>query len=111
MSDLIVVSEEEFEPQVIEATVPVLIDFYAPWCGPCKPVTKILEKLADVYEGRIKIVKVNVDEEAGLTARNGVAGLPTLSIVVDGQVRDMIMGNISEARIKEFLYKNIGGRV
>jgi len=81
-----------FEQEVIQATSPVLVDFYAPWCGPCKMLAPALESLAAEFAGRIKFAKVNVDEAGELAVRYGISGVPTLLLFNNGQVVDTLVG-------------------
>jgi len=92
MSALPHVTESAFEKTVIQAKEPVLVDFYAEWCGPCKALGPILEKLAEEFSTRARIVKVNVDEEPGLAARFGIRGVPTLILFKDGRQLEAIVG-------------------
>ncbi len=91
MSNAIAVTESTFRAEVIESAIPVVVDLWAPWCGPCRAMGPVLDELAGRYAGRVKVVKVNVDEEPGLAAAFKVQGIPTLAVVradaiVDGQV-------------------------
>ncbi len=96
-------TEATFDGQVLQSDLPVVVDLYAPWCGPCRMLAPVLEKLADDYRGRIRFVKVNVDEEPGLAARFGVTGVPTLLFVRDGQPVDQVVGFVPPAALVEQL--------
>lgn len=86
------VDEKNFDREVIDSRIPVVVDFYADWCGPCRIVSPILEKLSEEYNGRVKFVKVNTDENQGLTERYGIMSIPTIMIFLNGQIRDTTIG-------------------
>jgi len=86
------VGDEDFESQVLKSEVPVLVDFWAPWCGPCRMAAPVLEKIAQQYKGRLKVCKVNVDEGRQTATEYGIMSIPTLSIFKDGKVVDQITG-------------------
>ena len=83
---------ENFSKEVLESEVPVLVDFYADWCGPCKMMGPVVEKLAEKYEGKAKIGKVNVDEQQSLAAKFGIMSIPSFVFVKDGKAVDLAMG-------------------
>ena len=103
-SPLIVnLTQENFAQQVLQSSSPVLVDFWAEWCGPCKMIAPVLDELANEYDGRAKIAKVNIDEQQGLAAEYGVRAIPTLLIVHKGQVADQIVGARSKRDLKASL--------
>ncbi|WP_027719327.1 thioredoxin [Desulfovirgula thermocuniculi] len=85
-------SASNFEEEVLKSAQPVLVDFWAPWCGPCRSMSPIIEELSGEFAGRAKVVKVNVDENRDLAARFGVMSIPTLVFFKDGRVVDQIVG-------------------
>lgn len=91
----------------IDASVPVVIDFWAPWCGPCRAVTPALERLAGTHAGHVKLVKLNVDDAPEIAARYEVKGIPTLVVAKDGREADRLVGAAPEARIEQWLKPHI----
>jgi thioredoxin 1 len=100
MSDLKEIGTDTFQQDVLNAGNPVLVDFYAPWCGPCKMLAPVLDKLAGEYAGRVDFLKVNVDDAQDLAVRYRITGVPTLLVFKDGEVVDSIVGMASAAALK-----------
>ena len=98
--NIVVFTQENFTKEVLESPAPVLVDFWAEWCGPCKMIAPILDELADEYGGRVRIGKVNIDEQQGLAAEYGVRAIPTLLLFDKGQVADQIVGLRSKRDLK-----------
>lgn len=93
------VSDATFEHEVLKSPLPVLIDFWAPWCGPCRAIAPIVEELAGDYAGKLKIVKMNVDENPRTPAQYGVRGIPNLILFKDGTVQQQIVGAVPKAHL------------
>jgi thioredoxin 1 len=92
--NIVHVTDSNFEQEVLKSSTPVLIDFWAPWCGPCKAIAPIVDELAAQYAGRLKVVKMNVDDNQSTPARYGVRGIPNLIIFKGGQVKEQIVGAV-----------------
>jgi len=93
------VTDSNFEQEVLKSSTPVLIDFWAPWCGPCKAIAPIVDELANDYAGRLKVVKMNVDDNQETPARYGVRGIPNLIIFKGGQVKEQIVGAVPRGHL------------
>lgn len=111
MSSVVHVSETTFASEVLEAKVPVLVDFYADWCGPCRAVAPVLDRLSDTYAGRAKIVKINVDDEPGLSAQYNVRSIPSLMFFSNGQLIARTDGAPPQAAISQALDQLIARQV
>ena len=98
-------SEGTFDAEVLQSSQPALVDFWAPWCGPCRAIAPILEELAGEYKGKIKVAKVNVDDNRKLAGDHGVMSIPTLILFKDGKVVDKIVGLVPKDRLKALLDK------
>ena len=98
-ADVSHVTDANFEQEVLKSSIPVLIDFWAPWCGPCKAIAPIVDELAKDYAGKLKVVKLNVDDNPETPARYGVRGIPNLLIIRNGEVKDQIVGAVPKGHL------------
>ena len=103
MSQPVVISDQDFEAEVLRASGPVLVDFWAPWCGPCRRVAPVVEELAQEYSGRLKVAKLNVDENPQTPAKYSVMSIPTLILFKGGQVLTQIVGARPKEEFKKVL--------
>ncbi len=101
------VNDETWETEVLQSSVPVLVDYFAEWCGPCKMIAPILDEVAEKYADKVKICKLDIDESRSTTAKYGVRGVPTLMIIRDGQVEATKVGALSKSQLEAFLDSNI----
>ena len=101
------VTDDTFEPEVLQSETPVLVDYWAEWCGPCKSIAPILDEVAKEYEGRLKIAKINVDENQQVPAKFGIRGIPTLMLFKNGNVEATRVGALSKSQLTAFLDSNI----
>ena len=104
-SNIVTLTDTNFKEEVLDSMMPVLVDFWAEWCGPCKMVAPILDDLATEYDGKVKIGKVNIDDFQGLASEYGVRAIPTLLVFKDGQVADQIVGLRTKRDFKSKLDK------
>jgi thioredoxin 1 len=102
-TNLLHVAEADFDRQVLQSAAPVLVDFYAPWCGPCKTLAPTIAKLADDFAGRVKVAKVNVDEASELSERYRIQGVPTLILFQGGKIVDSVVGLAPEETLRQKL--------
>lgn len=99
------VNDGNFEDEVLKADKPVLVDCWAPWCGPCIALSPIIDELAREYEDRVTVVKLNVDESRNTAAKFGIRGIPTLLLFKAGKLEDTMVGLVSKERLEDFIKK------
>ena len=108
MSDKIVnLTTDTFKTTIAGATTPVLVDFWAPWCGPCKAIAPILEELAEEFAGQLRIAKVNIDDNAEIATEHGIRAIPTMLLFKNGKLVEQIVGMLPKATLKEKLQAQI----
>jgi thioredoxin 1 len=97
--------DNNFETEVLQSPIPVLVDFWASWCAPCRSVAPIVDSLADAFEGKIKVGKVNVDDNPATPAKYGIRGIPTIILFKDGKVMDQVVGAVPKAQLEALINK------
>lgn len=108
MSENIVhVTDESFEQEVLGSDSPVLVDYWAEWCGPCKAIAPILDEIAAEYDGRLRIAKLNIDDNPGTPPKYGIRGIPTLMLFKGGNVEATKVGTVSKSQLAAFIDSNI----
>lgn len=105
MSEVTEVKEVDFKEVVLESELPVLVDFWAPWCGPCRMVAPVVEEIAQQYEGKVKVVKLNTDENPQIASQYGIRSIPTLMVFKDGQKQEMVVGAVPKTTLSNTLEK------
>jgi thioredoxin 1 len=102
-----VATDDNFEGEVLKSDKPVLIDFWAPWCGPCKAIGPVVEELAEKFKDSVKIMKLNVDENQKTAVNYGVRSIPTLLLFKEGKVLDTLIGLVPKERLEDFVKKSL----
>jgi thioredoxin 1 len=111
MANATAVTEQAFDTEVLKSAVPVLVDFWATWCGPCKMIAPIVEDLAGEYAGRLKVLKVDVDENSGVAAKYNIMSIPTLGIFRNGELIERIVGYMPKEQLKKRIDAALASRV
>lgn len=101
------VTDDSFEHDVVNADTPVLVDFWAEWCGPCKMIAPVLDEIASEYAGRLKVAKINIDENQTTPQKFGVRGIPTLMLFKNGELESTKVGAVSKSQLSAFLDSNL----
>ena len=107
MSEIQHVSDDSFEEEVLSSKTPVLVDYWAEWCGPCKVIASVLEEIAKEYDGKMKVCKRDIDANEATPPKYGIRGIPTLMLFKDGNVEATKVGALSKSQLTEFLDSNI----
>ncbi len=102
-SDIVYVTDDTFEQEVLQSEIPVLVDYWAEWCGPCKMIAPLLDEIVGDYAGKLKIAKLNIDENSATPPKFGIRGIPTLMIFKDGDVEATKVGALSKSQLTAFI--------
>ena len=101
MNNVVIGTDSNFQQEVLQSETPVLVDFWAPWCGPCRMVAPVVEEIASDLAGKLKVVKVNTDENYGISAQYGIRSIPTLGIFKNGKLVDAVIGAVPKSHLVE----------
>ena len=107
MSEVPAVTDATFKDEVLDSADPVLVDFWAPWCGPCRMVAPVVGEIAEMFEGQVKVVKLNTDENPNVASQYGIRSIPTLMIFKGGQKVDMVVGAVPKTTLANTLTKHL----
>ena len=108
MSDAVLtVTDDGFDAEVLNASQPTLVDFWAEWCGPCRALTPVINEVATAYQGRLQVAKMNIDEKPGTPGKYAVRAIPTLLLFKDGEVAEQLVGLVTKAKLDEILEKHL----
>ena len=105
--NIVYLTDDSFEDEVVKAEGPVLVDYWADWCGPCKMIAPILDEIAEEYKDKVKIAKLNIDENPGTPPKYGIRGIPTLMLFKDGNVEATKVGAVSKSQLTAFIDSNV----
>lgn len=106
-SDIVYLTDNSFEQDVLQSDIPVLVDYWAEWCGPCKMIAPILEEIVGDYAGKLKVAKLNIDENSATPPKYGIRGIPTLMIFKNGDVEATKVGALSKSQLTAFIDSNL----
>jgi thioredoxin 1 len=105
--NIIMLSDATFDSEVLQSPVPVLVDYWAEWCGPCKMIAPLLEEIATEYNGKVKVAKLNIDDNQGTPPKYGIRGIPTLMLFKDGNIEATKVGALSKSQLTAFIDQNV----
>ncbi len=106
-NDIVYLTDDSFEHEVLQSDIPVLVDYWAEWCGPCKMIAPLLDDIIGDYAGKLKIAKLNIDENSATPPKYGIRGIPTLMIFKDGDVEATKVGALSKSQLTAFIDSNL----
>ena len=106
-NNIIYTSDSNFESDVLKSDIPVLVDFWAEWCGPCKMIAPILDEIADEYADKVRVAKLNIDENTAVPPKYGIRGIPTLILFKNGNIEATQVGAVSKSQVTAFIDSNI----
>ena len=106
-NDIVYVTDDTFEQEVLQSEIPVLVDYWAEWCGPCKMIAPLLDEIVGDYAGKLKIAKLNIDENSATPPKFGIRGIPTLMIFKDGDVEATKVGALSKSQLTAFIESSL----
>ena len=106
-ADLVTITDQNFQSEVLASDLPVLIDFWATWCGPCRAIAPVVEELAKEYKGKVKVGKMDIDAQQDTPAKYGVMSIPTLLLFKNGQVADQIVGAVPKAKLDQMIKRSL----
>ncbi len=107
MSDIVHVTDDSFEQEILQSSDPVLVDYWADWCAPCKMIAPVLDEIAAEYRGKLRVAKLNIDENRDTPPRYGIRGIPTLMLFKDGEVEATKVGAVSKSQLTAFIDSNL----
>jgi len=107
VSDIVHVTDDSFEQEVLQSSTPVLVDYWADWCAPCKMIAPVLDEIADEYHGKLRVAKLNIDENSETPPRYGIRGIPTLILFKEGEVEATKVGAVSKSQLTAFIDSNL----
>jgi len=107
VSDIVHVTDDSFEQEVLQSSTPVLVDYWADWCAPCKMIAPVLDEVADEYHGKLRVAKLNIDENSETPPRYGIRGIPTLILFKEGEVEATKVGSVSKSQLTAFIDSNL----